>query len=80
MEKNLCKREQVQCMPYPNKCLRTCCALTGKTEEFIVDPNKEKLHTVFPYLEGSKGLQCKFGALTAERYIKYDYELQIEHR
>lgn len=63
---------------YPNKCLRTCCALTGKTEEFIVDPNKEKLHTVFPYLEGSKGLQCKFGALTAERYIKYDYELQIK--
>ena len=63
---------------YPDKCLRTCCALTGKTDEFIVDPSKEKEHLVLPYLEGSKGLQEKFGKPNAERYIKYDYELQIK--
>ena len=63
---------------YPDKCLRTCCALTGKTDEFIVDPNVEKDHLVLPYLEGSKGLQEKFGMPSAERYIKYDYDLQIK--
>lgn len=63
---------------YPSKCLRTCCALTGKTEEFIVDPKIEKEHLVFPYLEGSKGLSKKFGNLTSTCHIKYDYDLQIK--
>ena len=62
---------------YPGKALRTCCALTGKTEEFVVNPLIEKKHLVFPYIEGSKGLKCKFGELTPTRHIKYDYELQL---
>ena len=62
---------------YPGKALRTCCALTGKTEEFVVNPLIEKKHLVFPYIEGSKGLKCKFGELTPTCHIKYDYELQL---
>lgn len=62
---------------YPGKALRTCCALTGKTDEFIVNPLIEKKHLVFPYIEGSKGLKCKFGALTPTCHIKYDYGLQL---
>lgn len=63
---------------FPKKSLRTCCALTGKTDEFIVDPKKEKEHIVFPYIEGSKGLKGKFSLPTATKYIKYDYDLQIK--
>lgn len=62
---------------YPGKALRTCCALTGKTEEFVVNPLVEKNHLVFPYIEGSKGLKGKFGELTPTCHIKYDYELQL---
>ncbi len=63
---------------FPQKSLRTCCALTGKTEEFIVDPNVEKKCITFPYIEGSKGLRGKFFTPTPDRYIKYDYELQLK--
>lgn len=63
---------------FPNKSLRTCCALTGKTEEFIVDPNIETKCLCFPYIEGSKGLYDCFGSLSFNRYIKYDYELQLK--
>lgn len=62
---------------YPGKALRTCCALTGKTDEFIVNPLVEETHLVFPYIEGSKGLKNKFGELTPTCHIKYDYELQL---
>lgn len=63
---------------YPNKCLRTCCALTGKTDEFIVDPDESKEYLVLPYIEGSKGLTGKFQRPTPQRCIKYDYELQLK--
>lgn len=63
---------------FPQKALRTCCALTGKTEEFIVEPEKEKEHVVFPYIEGAKGLKGKFFSPTPDRHIKYDYELQLK--
>lgn len=63
---------------FPNKSLRTCCALTGKTEEFIVDPEEENKCITFPYIEGSKGLKGKFFTPTPNRYIKYDYELQLK--
>lgn len=62
---------------YPGKALRTCCALTGKTDEFIVNPLVEETHLVFPYIEGAKGLKSKFGELTPTCHIKYDYELQL---
>lgn len=62
---------------FPGKALRTCCALTGKTNEFVVDPYVENEHLVFPYIEGSKGLKNKFGHLYTSRYIKYDHELQL---
>ncbi len=63
---------------FPQKSLRTCCALTGRTEEFIVNPNEEKKCMTFPYIEGSKGLKGKFFAPTPDRHIKYDYELQLK--
>ncbi len=63
---------------YPNKCLRTCCALTGKTEEFIVNKNKKTNNLVFPFLEGSKGLSKKFGLLNTSKYIEYNYQLQLD--
>lgn len=63
---------------FPKKSLRTCCALTGKTEDFVVKPDEENKYMVFPYIEGSKGLKGKFYTPTPGRFIKYDYELQIE--
>lgn len=63
---------------FPNKALRTCCALTGKTDEFIVDPGKDSDDLLLPYIEGSKGLKDKFFKPTPNRYIKYDYDLQIK--
>lgn len=63
---------------FPGKSLRTCCALTGKTEEFVVDPSVENNCMIFPYIEGAKGLKGKFFAPTAKRFIKYDYDLQIK--
>jgi len=63
---------------FPQKSLRTCCALTGKTEEFIVNPEEEDRCITFPYIEGSKGLKGKFFAPTPDRHIKYDYELQLK--
>lgn len=63
---------------FPQKSLRTCCALTGKTEEFIVNPEEEDKCITFPYIEGSKGLKGKFFTPTPDRHIKYDYELQLK--
>lgn len=63
---------------YPDKCLRTCCALTGRTEDFIVDKYDKIYLPILPFLEGSKGISSKFCAPTANRYIKYDYKLQIK--
>lgn len=64
---------------FPKKQLRTCCALTGRTEEFMVtreEFEKDLEDLIFPYLEGAKSLKYKFGPLTYTRYFKYDYELQ----
>lgn len=63
---------------FPQKSLRTCCALTGKTEEFVVNPKEKNKCIIFPYIEGSKGLKGKFFTPTPNRYIKYDYELQLK--
>lgn len=63
---------------FPKKSLRTCCALTGRTEEFIVNPEEKTMCTIFPYIEGAKGLKGKFFTPTPERYIKYDYDLQLK--
>ena len=73
-----CNRFKTLDFYYPNKCLRTCCALTGKTEEFLVDKNKKTDNVIFPYLEGSKGLKCKFGKPTTSKYIEYDYQKQLD--
>lgn len=63
---------------FPKKSLRTCCALTGRTEDFIVNPSDDLNYTIFPYIEGSKGINKKFQTPIINRYIKYDYNLQIE--
>lgn len=60
---------------YPNKCLRTCCALTGRTDDFI--SSKTTGENIFPYIEGSSGISKKFCIPRTNRYIKYDYNLQL---
>ena len=66
------------CEVFEKKSLRTCCALTGRTEDFITNLNIEDSDDIFPYIEGSKGLSNKFSKLTPFRNIKYDYDLQIK--
>lgn len=63
---------------FPGKSLRTCCALTGKTEEFIYNANEAFEGLVLPYLEGSKGVRGRFFKPTPSFSIKMDYSLQIK--
>lgn len=63
---------------FPGKSLRTCCALTGRTDDFIVEKNKKTNNEIFPYLEGSKGIAYKFAKPSPFRYIEYDYDLQLK--
>lgn len=63
---------------FPGKSLRTCCALTGRTDDFIVEKNKKTNNEIFPYLEGSKGISYKFSKPNSFRYIEYDYDLQLK--
>lgn len=63
---------------FPGKSLRTCCALTGRTEDFLVQNNEITDCDVFPFIEGAKGIRGKFCKPQIQRYIKYDYDLQIE--
>lgn len=63
---------------FPKKGLRTCCALTGRTNDFIVKKDSDTNNEIFPYLEGAKGLDKRFGELTNTKFIKYDYELQLK--
>jgi methylase of polypeptide subunit release factors len=63
---------------FPGKELRTCCALTGRTDDFIVDKNKKTENVIFPYLEGSKGIAYKFSKPSPFRFIEYNYDLQIK--
>lgn len=65
---------------FPNKSLRTCCALTGKTNEFVVDKNQilDSNLLKFEYLEGSKGVPSKFCHPNPTLTIKYDYNLQLK--
>lgn len=63
---------------FPEKALRTCCALTGKTEEFIVKDTGNKNLLILPYIEGSKGLTGRFTKPITFRKIKYDYNLQLK--
>lgn len=63
---------------FPGKALRTCCALTGRTDDFIVEKDKKTDNEIFPYLEGSKGIAYKFAKPRPFRYIEYDYDLQLK--
>lgn len=66
---------------FPKKQLRTCCALTGRTEDFMAseeDFRNDTQNLIFPYLEGSKGISDKFGVLNSNKYLNYDYELQLK--
>lgn len=60
------------------KKLRTCCALTGRTEDFIREEQEYIIdnENIFKYLEGSKSLSGKFGNLKHTSYIAMDYSLQ----
>ena len=63
---------------FPGKSLRTCCALTGRTDDFIVEKDKKTDNEIFPYLEGSKGVAYKFAKPSPFRYIEYNYDLQLK--
>lgn len=63
---------------FPGKSLRTCCALTGRTDDFIVEKDKQTNNEIFPYLEESKGLAYKFAKPNPFRYIEYNYDLQLK--
>ncbi len=63
---------------FPGKSLRTCCALTGRTDDFIVEKDKKTDNEIFPYLEGAKGVAYKFAKPSPFRYIEYDYDLQLK--
>lgn len=63
---------------FPGKSLRTCCALTGRTDDFIVEKDKKTNNEIFPYLEGSKGIAYKFAKPSPFRYIEYNYDLQLK--
>lgn len=63
---------------FPEKSLRTCCALTGRTDDFIVEKDKKTDNEIFPYLEGSKGVAYKFAKPSPFRYIEYNYDLQLK--
>lgn len=63
---------------FPGKSLRTCCALTGRTDDFVVDKQKETDNIIFPYLEGSKSIKEKFSLPVETKYIEYNYELQLK--
>lgn len=79
-EKIKCKMDHFALLGdiFPGKSLRTCCALTGRTEDFLVQNNESTNCTVFPFIEGAKGIKGKFCKPQIQRYIKYDYDLQIE--
>ena len=64
---------------FPKKQLRTCCALTGRSEDFMVselDYLNDKDNLIFKYLEGAKGVSSKFAKITPTNFLKYDYDLQ----
>ncbi len=64
---------------FPKKQLRTCCALTGKSDLFMVSEEEfknDKNNLIFKYLEGSKGVKRKFATPTHSNYFKFDYNLQ----
>lgn len=68
--------QELTCL-FPGKSLRTCCALTGKTEEFKINSPNDYKGLSFPYLEGSKGIPYKYCKPLPSFFIKYDYDLQI---
>lgn len=64
---------------FPDKQLRTCAALTGRTADFMVseqDYLDDINNLIFPYLEGSKGVESRFCIPKPTAYFKYDYNLQ----
>lgn len=64
---------------FPKKQLRTCCALTGRSEDFMVselDYLNDNDNLIFKYLEGAKGVRSKFAKITPTNFLKYDYNLQ----
>lgn len=80
-EESICKKvNNYKTIDYyfPGKSLRTCCALTGRTDDFLVEKNKETDNIIFPYLEGSKGITNKFAKPQNTKYIEYNYELQLK--
>lgn len=66
---------------FPGKSIRTCCMLLNLTDKFLVTPEEykqDKSGLIMPYLEGSKSLSHPDEPFKFEKYIKYDYQLQLD--
>ncbi|VXD22213.1 hypothetical protein PL8927_740018 [Planktothrix serta PCC 8927] len=66
---------------FPGKSIRTCCMLLNLTDKFLVTPEEYKQDEsglIMPYLEGGKSLSHPDEPFKFEKYIKYDYQLQLD--
>ncbi len=74
------KKDKTILERYPNKNLRTCTMLLDMENKFTgqFDENNLEQKLIFPYYQGSKSLNKKYGALKFEKYFIYDKPLQDE--
>lgn len=62
---------------YPKKNLRTCTMLLDMEDKFTFDVKPLTEHkNVYPFYQGSKSLNEKFGKLSYSKYFVYDKKLQ----
>lgn len=62
---------------YPKKNLRTCVMLLNMENLFVFEtPNNDKNVNIYPYYQGSKGLNGKFQLMKHSKYFHYDKNLQ----
>lgn len=62
---------------YPKKNLRTCTMLLNLEDRFIFsESGLRKDLRIYPYYQGSKSLEEKYGKLKHDRYFYYDKDLQ----
>lgn len=77
IRKILARNERTIRELYPSKNLRTCTMLLDMEDNFTTNEYKLKKDIdIYPYYQGSKSLQVKYGSLSFEKYFSYDKKLQ----
>ncbi len=62
---------------YPKKNLRTCVMLLNMEDRFVFDEQKPKKDiSIYPYYQGSKGLNDKYAKMENSKFFHYDKILQ----